>query len=93
MTTTYNLFINESSSDCLVTTETSVENYVYISSRECDTWYEAYYWLVTVGQNKTLSQVPNSIKHNKSSFNVNEYIRQQGQNITLLNQKVKNNGL
>ena len=89
MTTTYNLFINESSSDCLVTTETSVENYVYISSRECDTWYEAYYWLVTVGQNKTLSQVPNSIKHNKSSFNVNEYIRQQGQNITLLNQKVK----
>lgn len=89
MTTTYNLFINESSSDCLVTTETSVENYVYISSRECDTWYEAYYWLITVGQNKTLSQVPNSIKPNKSSFNVNKYIRQQGQNITLLNQKVK----
>lgn len=88
MTTKYNLFINKSNSDCLVTTETSVKNYVYISSRECDTWYEAYYWLVTIGQHKTLSQVPNSTKLNKSSFNVNEYIRQQDQSITLLNQKV-----
>jgi hypothetical protein len=89
MTTTYKLFINNSNSDCLVTTETSIDDYVYISSRECDTWYEAYYWLVTVGQNKTLSQLPNPTKPNKSSFSVNEYIRQQGQSITLLNQKVK----